>query len=159
MSGVLVLRNRQRARKVDTPYLRQIIRSLLEAELVLRGFELGIYLVDEPEITRLNETYLQHAGATDVISFDYGAAGDSCDLAGEIFVCVPVAVAQAARFRTSWQQEIVRYIVHGTLHLLGHDDQAAGPRRKMKKEEDRLVRRLSADFSLKNVKTGGAATR
>ena len=43
-------------------------------------------------------------------------------LHGEIFICVDEAVWQARKFRTSWQSEIVRYLVHGVLHLLGHDD-------------------------------------
>ena len=43
-------------------------------------------------------------------------------LHGEIFICVDEAVLQARKFRTSWQSEIVRYLVHGVLHLLGHDD-------------------------------------
>ena len=42
-------------------------------------------------------------------------------LHGEIFICVDEAIPQAKEFRTSWQSEIVRYIVHGVLHLLGHE--------------------------------------
>ena len=66
---------------------------------------------------------------------------DAPKLHGEIFVCVDEAVLQARKFGTSWQSEIVRYIVHGVLHLLGFDDSSAGARRKMKREENRLVAR------------------
>ena len=52
------------------------------------------------------------------------------------------AVAQATEFKTTWQSEVVRYVVHGVLHLLGHDDLQPDLRRKMKREENRLVRRL-----------------
>jgi len=48
----------------------------------------------------------------------------------------------------NWQSEVVRYIVHGVLHLLGHDDLRADLRRKMKREENRLVRLLARRFAL-----------
>jgi len=154
--GVLVLRNRQRAQMIDVRYLRRIMRSFLVEELSLPEFELGVHLVDEPQIIRLNETYLRHAGATDVISFDYGLSSEMAGaISGDIFVCVPVAFAQARRFRTSWQDEVVRYIVHGVLHLLGYDDRTVRVRRKMKREEDRLVSRLSERFEFKRVKARG----
>ncbi len=69
-------------------------------------------------------------------------------LHGELFICVDDAVPQAKEFNTSWQSEVVRYIVHGILHLLGHDDLKPDLRRKMKREENRLVRRLARRFSL-----------
>ena len=151
MSGVLVLRSRQRARRVDTRYLRQVIQSALQDGLSVNRFEIGVHLVDEPEIIQLNETYLRHAGPTDVISFDYGSDVSADMLAGEIFICVPVAVAQARRFRTTWHSELVRYAIHGILHLRGYDDQTARARRRMKMEENRVLRRIAAEFALSRV--------
>jgi probable rRNA maturation factor len=63
---------------------------------------------------------------------------------GELFICVDEAIRQAKRFRTTWQSELMRYIVHGVLHLLGHDDHRAADRLKMKREENRLVRKLAS---------------
>lgn len=151
MSGVLVLRNRQRARRVDMLYLRRIIRAVLQNELLLSRFEIGIHLVDEPEIIHLNQTYLKHTGPTDVISFDYGSDASNGTIAGELFVCVRIAVAQARRFRATWQSELVRYAVHGILHLLGYDDQTSRARRKMKSQEDRLVRRMAVEFDFSRL--------
>ena len=68
-------------------------------------------------------------------------------LHGELFVCVDEAIIQAKRFRSTWQSEIVRYIIHGVLHLLGHDDLKAAARRSMKREENRLAGRLAAKIS------------
>ena len=65
-----------------------------------------------------------------------------------MFVCVDVAIAQAKEFDSSWQAETVRYIVHGVLHLLGHDDLEPALRRSMKREENRLVRLLAKRFAL-----------
>jgi probable rRNA maturation factor len=67
---------------------------------------------------------------------------------GEIFICVDDAIKQAKEFKTNWQAETVRYVVHGVLHLLGYDDLKPDLRRKMKREENRLVRRLEKRFAL-----------
>jgi len=157
----IAILNRQRTRKINLRQLKQVAQALL-AELELEKAELGINLVGAPEMTRLNETFLRHAGSTDVITFDYsdtgrvgsplpagGAHGVTRPaLHGEIFVCVDEAVVQARKFGTSWPSELVRYLVHGVLHLTGHDDRRPAARRKMKREENRLLGRLSRRFAL-----------
>jgi probable rRNA maturation factor len=152
VSGTLVVRNRQRARPLNTKFLRDIVRALLVEELSRDDFEIGISIIGEQAMTRMNEGYLRHQGSTDVISFDYTDAKRPKLLAGEIFVCLDEALAQAPRFRVSWQNELVRYIVHSILHLSGFDDKTAAARRKMKREEDRLMRQLSSRFNFQRIK-------
>ena len=152
----LVLRNRQRVRALNSSLLREIAKALLRAHFRMADFELGIHLVGAKAMVRLNETFLHHAGSTDVITFDYASPAPrllplAAAVHGEIFICVDEAVAQARRFRTSWQSEIVRYLVHGVLHLRGHDDQRPADRRSMKREENRLLRRLARRFALSRL--------
>jgi probable rRNA maturation factor len=147
---------RARAIPVDKRLLRQIAKSLLTDLLALEKFDLGIYLVRAAEMTRVNENFLQHEGSTDVITFDYSGVSTlnsqpSTLLHGEIFICYDEAKIQARRFRTSWQSEIVRYIVHGVLHLQGFDDHRPADRRKMKREENRLLRELSRRFPISKL--------
>jgi probable rRNA maturation factor len=149
---LLVLRNRQRARRLNTILLRKIVQSLLVEELSRDEFEIGISIIGEEAMTRMNEGYLGHKGSTDVITFDYTDANRPKCLAGEIFVCLDEALAQAPRFQVTWQNELVRYIVHGILHLLGYDDKTAAARKKMKSQENRLMHRLSARFKLDQIK-------
>jgi probable rRNA maturation factor len=166
----LTLRNRQRLRNVDMRLLRRMVQALLRETWPEGSFDLAICVVAAPEMTGLNETFLQHKGSTDVITFDYaekvGPASrlsHSCKrvprpkdkrharpilLHGEIFVCVDEAVSQARRFHTTWQSELVRYVVHGVLHLLGYDDRNARARRRMKEAEDTVVRQLARQFPL-----------
>ena len=151
----LVIANRQRRRKIQSAQLKTIVVALL-AELGIKEVGLEINLLGAMQMAALNETFLQHEGSTDVITFDYSVpeaggrrVGDG--LAGEIFVCVDEAIVQAKQFRTDWQAEVVRYIVHGILHLLGHDDLRADRRRAMKREENRLVAMLSRRFSLAKI--------
>ncbi len=147
----LVIANRQRTKRVNARLLKQIVVALF-AELEIAEAELGINLVAAREMALVNETFLQHEGATDVITFDHtekrkAESGKRKQIHGELFVCVDVAQTQAKEFQTSWQSETVRYIVHGVLHMLGYDDLKPALRREMKREENRLMRQLEKGFS------------
>ncbi len=109
-------------------------------------------------MARVNWQFLRHEGSTDVITFDHGeqsavSSQRSAKLHGEAFICVADAVKQAREFKTTWQSEVVRYAVHALLHLLGHDDLRPAKRRLMKREENRLMRELSATFDLGQLET------
>lgn len=143
----VAITNRQRLKKISSRRLKQIVSELF-VELKISKAELGINLVDTREMARVNETFLQHAGSTDVITFDYldwesQPPKPERQIYGELFICVADACAQAKEFRTSWQAEIIRYTVHGILHLLGYDDLKPHLRRAMKREENRLVRSIT----------------
>ncbi len=153
----LTISNRQRTRPINVRQLRQIIRVLLEDLLRLDQVELGISFVGAAEMTRVNETFLQHPGSTDVITFDYLDARPPstnfkpASVHGDLFICVDEAIAQARRFRTTWQSELIRYVIHGLLHLLGHDDHGVVARRQMKRVEGRLLQQLSDRFPLSRL--------
>jgi probable rRNA maturation factor len=151
MRSNLSVRNRQRTRPVDCRLVARVTRTLLRDLLQRNSFDLTIYLVGAPEITRLNEEFLQHRGPTDVITFDYGDTAAPELLSGEIFICLDEAAKQAGRFRTSWQREMLRYVVHGILHLCGYDDRTARARGRMKRQEDRLVKQLTERFQIQQL--------
>lgn len=154
----LQVRNLQRDRTLNSKFLRELARTLLEEELRLGCYELGITFVSAARMAAMNQQYLGHEGSTDVITFDHregykaeGGDGSEAELAGEIFISVSDAWKQAREFSTSWQEELVRYIVHGVLHLRGFDDLVAAKRKTMKREEDRLVRRMAARCDVRGI--------
>jgi probable rRNA maturation factor len=146
---MIAISNKQRARKLNVRLLEQIAEATLE-ELGIEKRELGIVIVDAKKMASLNQKFLGHEGPTDVITFDYSEKGDAT-LRGEIFVCVAEAERQAKEFGTTRHAELVRYVVHGILHLAGHDDLQAAARKKMKAAEGRLVRKLSRRFALSKL--------
>jgi probable rRNA maturation factor len=146
--SVLRLFNRQKTRGIALPFLRKISQCLLGQLLDLKSYELAIHLIGPSEMTKLNETFLRHEGSTDVITFDNTEPGQKHDLAGEIFISVDDAISYARQFRTSWQSEVTRYVVHGVLHLRGYDDLEPALRTIMKREENRLVKVLAQRFDL-----------
>jgi probable rRNA maturation factor len=152
--SVLHLANRQKTRLVDRRLLRRIARCLLEELLRRDSYEIAVHLIGATEMARLNQVYLRHQGSTDVLTFNHqeGAAAES--LYGEIFISVDDALVHARRFDVSWQAEIARYLAHGLLHLEGFDDTAPGPRREMKRRENKLLKELSRRFDLGKVGRG-----
>ena len=171
----LQVTNPQRSIPVNLRLFKRLLRAVLGELYENFQCELGVHLVSRSEITRLNETFLHHRGPTDVVAFDYKGArtpssASSCEgsgsrlqgladdgvcapvLHGEIFICVDEALSQAHRFRTTWQSELTRYLIHGLLHLRGYDDQHPAARRRMKRQEDRLLRRISKQFDLGRLK-------
>lgn len=169
MSGTVVIK-RARSVPVDVKLLRQITNTLLNKLLALEKFELGVHLVRTAEMARINEAFLNHQGPTDVITFDHSdLVGDDVrslkhqtklepphvgsydSLTGELFICYDVARTQAREFKTTWPGELVRYVVHGVLHLQGFDDQRPADRRVMKREENRLLRALVRRFPISKL--------
>ena len=147
---ILVIRNRQRVQPLDTRLLRKITTELLTELIGVSEVELGIALVSSREMAAVNQSYLQHEGSTDVITFDHVAlpaikGSLPRQLHGELFICVEEAMRYAKEFRTTWQLEVVRYVVHGVLHLCGYDDLQAKLRREMKREEVRLLEKELLD--------------
>jgi probable rRNA maturation factor len=132
--------NRQRRWKVNTRWLTEIARRALGLVDDTR-LELGIVLVNDAAIAKLNAQYHASPGPTDVLSFDYGEGQ------GEVIISVECAIRQARRFRTTPRRELALYVVHGILHLHGYNDVIPRERRRMRTAERRLMAQLMVSTS------------
>lgn len=128
--------------------------SGLDRQPAFAGAEVPVIVVGPRRIAALNRAFLGHAGPTDVIAFALPPpvsglppeAGPRC--AGELYVNPAAALAEAPRHGQSAAAELTLYIVHGLLHLAGHDDLAPAPRRRMRAAERRVMAGLRRDFDL-----------
>jgi probable rRNA maturation factor len=145
----IVVANRQRVRRLDRKLIEQIARAVL-SKLGVGSAELGLIFVAANEMAKVHEQFMNLGGSTDVITFDYGSEPPR-QVHGDIFISVEDAIAQAREFKATWQSEIARYVIHGVLHLLGYDDLRAEARRAMKREENRLLKKIDAQFDLRRV--------
>jgi probable rRNA maturation factor len=128
--------NRQTVLRIDE---RRIARAA-EAILGNAGFfdaHLSIVLVDDPTIHGLNRQYLEHDYATDVLSFVLERS--SQHLEGEVIVSADMAIRRAGEFGWSADEELLLYVVHGLLHLVGHDDGTTEERAVMRELERRYL--------------------
>ncbi|HET9950974.1 MAG TPA: rRNA maturation RNase YbeY [Candidatus Eisenbacteria bacterium] len=109
---------------------------------------LSVVLADDRLVRELNRDYREADKATDVLSFAFADPAALADPAarlflGEIYVSVETARRQARAARRPYAREVAHLVVHGLLHLLGHDHAMAGERSRMRAEERRLLRALS----------------
>ena len=130
----------------DRRLLRRRAGAVLRA-LGRQDAEVSVTLVDDADIAALNEAWRGKQGPTDVLSFSL-LEGPHADrrgaLLGEVVIGVDVAARQARRGRRSLDDEAARLLIHGVLHLLGHDHVRAAETRRMQAEERRLRRTLPA---------------
>jgi probable rRNA maturation factor len=105
------------------------IAAVVEAVLVAEGAgeaEVGVLLVGADEMRRLNREHRERDEPTDVLAFPIDEGPDDAlpgvpRLLGDVVVCVPVLLEQASANEVAPGAELVDLVVHGTLHLLGHD--------------------------------------
>ena len=144
----------------------RLVRGVLRAEAV-RHAVISVTFVGRRRIRALNARHLGRDRDTDVIAFTLSggpprrrpggqrrehasrrtgrSAGAGLPaVVGDVYVCVPVCAAQARRFGTTAAEEVRRLLVHGLLHVLGHDHPEAGGRTAapMWRRQERLLRRL-----------------
>ena len=122
---------------IDRPRLAAIARRALMASAVERA-EVSIALVDNETIRAINSRHLGHDFATDVISFTLSDPGDS-ELSGELIVSAEMAVEMAGRDGIEPFTELVLYVIHGLLHLLGLDDLTPPGAAEMRLREGELL--------------------
>lgn len=96
---------------------------------------LEVALVDDATSARVHMDFMEIEGPTDVITFHHG----------EIVIGAEVAKRQAAEYGEPLGREILRYFVHGLLHLAGHEDASDDERKTMETAQEEIVARLWAD--------------
>jgi probable rRNA maturation factor len=105
--------------------------------------DVQVVLTDDEHIRRLNATFRGQGRATDVLSFDLrtddGFAGEAAAVAGEVYISVPRAQAQAREQRVPLLTELGRLLVHGLLHLAGWEHDTPARLRRMERRTDLLL--------------------
>ncbi len=121
----------------------QLARFVLSMEGVPEMTELSIALVDEDEMAHLNSQYRGIDGPTDVLSFGCDdpcpAPGDEPITLGDVVIAPALAERQAAELGHSVEHELDVLLVHGVLHLLGYDHEAADDAGAMAARESALL--------------------
>ena len=111
--------------------------------------EVGCLLVTDRRIRALNRRYRGEDFPTDVLAFPQGEGGGPPGhpgLLGDVVISVETAARQAARAGHSLEREAALLLIHGILHLLGHDHATAAERRRMWAIQRRLLREAAADL-------------
>jgi probable rRNA maturation factor len=123
---------------LPAPVVRRVVRAVLKGEK--RQAVVSVTFLGPVAMQRLNRRHKQHDRPTDVLSF--ALAMPDGRLAGDIYVCRAVAVAQARDAGIRPREELIRLVVHGVLHVLGYDHPEASGREQslMWRKQERYVR-------------------
>ncbi len=136
------LSNATRKSGLDFPALERTITELLAA-LDERDSSVSVSFVRDAKIRELNRTFRGTDRTTDVLSFPLVEPGDAYPgaerLLGDIVISVDAARRQAADYDAPLGREVQRLLIHGVLHLLGHDHMKPDERAAMEAEERRLA--------------------
>ena len=97
---------------------------------------LNFIFVSEEIILDINKKYLNHHHYTDIITFDH-SEGDT--VSGEMYISVDTVRANAKAYHVDFRNELLRVMVHGTLHLCGYKDKTVSERREMREKEDQYL--------------------
>lgn len=125
--------NLQKIKKIDVIKIRGYARNILK-EAGVPFKKISVLLCDNAAIKDLNKKFFNKNLATDVISFPLEDHLDEGYL-GEIVVSVEEAVILGEKYGNHWEKELVLYLIHGILHLLGDEDQTALGRENMEKKQ------------------------
>jgi len=125
----------QRAVECAQEDVRRVVETVLREEG--RDAELSIALVEDRQMRELNRRFLRREGTTDVLAFPYGS--DEGTVSGEIVANAELAAREAAVRPHGPDDELMLYIVHGLLHLLGYDDHDAEQAGRMHERERELL--------------------
>ncbi len=111
--------NQQTALTVNEKRLQAAVQSVLE-DSHYQTATISIAVVDDPSIHKINREYLQHDYPTDVISFALSADANRLD--GELVISAETAIRNANQYGWQPADELLLYVIHGTLHLVGFLD-------------------------------------
>lgn len=136
----VALVSRVRNRDLRPTKLRRTAQRLLDAVGHPKA-SLSITLVGDATIRKLNREYRHKDRPTDVLSFPLGDASQQ-QLLGDVVISVATAKRQAAEYDATLERELERLLIHGILHLLGHDHHKRDERLRMEREERRLARAI-----------------
>jgi probable rRNA maturation factor len=124
--------------------LEEAARAALEHESESLDAELSIILTDDVRLQELNLNYLEVDAPTDVLSFPASETDPETGARyiGDILISVPRARAQAEAAGHPLEAEVQLLVVHGILHLLGHDHARAADKARMWKAQAEVLQRL-----------------
>ena len=134
------------AEDIELPAIKKrVVSGWVKAVAETYGKKTGdisyIFCSDE-KILEVNRQYLQHDYYTDIITFDYTSGNK---ISGDIFISLDTVKSNSETFKTAYEQELHRTIIHGILHLCGINEKGPGEREIMEANENKALALLPSE--------------
>jgi probable rRNA maturation factor len=136
--------------KVDPKLLRAAARAALTHQAAPSPAELSLLLTDDDALQALNRQFLGHDHPTDVLSFPSSEIDPATNrrYIGDIAISYPTARRQAQQAAHPTRAELQLLVVHGVLHLLGHDHARAAEKKKMWAAQAEILTAIKAGITM-----------
>jgi probable rRNA maturation factor len=115
----------------------KIIEKVIMMESKIPG-DLYFIITNDKTLLKINREFLKRNSLTDVIAFDYG---EGKTVKGEIYISKETVKRNAYNYKVSLDEEMLRVMIHGTLHICGYNDKNNGEKNVMRKKEDEWIER------------------
>ena len=135
----VVVVNAQGEAPVDVARMTRVARRAVRRLRIRTRGTLAITFINDRRMRTLNKRFLRHDRTTDVLSFRY----DGEPVVGEVLIAPRAARRYAKDHGIAYQHELSRYVVHGLLHWLGHEDRTRAQQQAMRAREDRVLARCT----------------
>lgn len=138
---LISLNNSQATLAIDEQQLIDAAAAILRDAHIGQG-SFSIAVVDDEQMHQLNRQFLKHDYPTDVLSF--ALEERSGYLEGEVIVSADTAAANAGEYRVPVAQELLLYVIHGALHLVGYRDKSDEDTAEMRQAEQRYLQQFNS---------------
>ena len=115
-------------------FLDELLRGHLK---IPKRIQLQYIFCTDIFLLKINQQHLGHDTLTDIITFDLSDSKDN--LNGELYISIERIKENAGKYNVSYNDELLRVIFHGALHLCGYKDKKAADKKEMRKHEDNCL--------------------
>ena len=116
----------------DKSKIRKWVNAIILGEKKKKG-QINFVFTSDETLLEMNKKYLKHDTYTDILTFDYS---EGKIIGGDVIISVERVKENAAKFKTNFEEELRRVMIHGILHLCGYKDKTKANSLKMRKQED-----------------------
>ena len=123
---------------------KQAIRQWIGTVAANEGYSIApinYIFCSDGNLPEMNNQFLNHNYFTDIITFDYT---EGKRLSGDIFISIDRVADNAKTYKTTFEVELHRVIIHGVLHLMGYKDKTPADEKKMRSKENSALKLLTA---------------
>ena len=118
-----------------------IVKKVL-TQYDVKSFDINLIFTSDTYVSNLKKEFFSKNQCTDVIAFPMNTKNEK-SVEGEIYISMPTAKENAKRYKQSYSQELIRLVIHGSLHLVGLEDDTAEKKEKMNKIEAYFLKEIS----------------
>lgn len=112
------------------------LNTAVESNNKIAG-DITVIFCSDSYLLSMNKSYLNHDYFTDIITFDYS---DGSIISGDLFISIDTVNDNANKFGVTFEQELLRVVIHGVLHLMGFNDKSVEEQKEIREQEERYLK-------------------